>query len=145
MQTIAAMIDYEDSPAAMDWLCRAFGFEERAQLLEPDGWLSHGELTYSSERILLASPSPEYRSPRSRRAQDEREQRLAELPWVIDGILVYVEDADAHHAQALAAGATILSAPSDEGVGRPYRTEDLEGHRWMFLESSADVAFEPGE
>lgn len=136
MQTIVPMIDYEDGPAAMDWLCRAFGFQERARLLEPDGRLSHGELTCRGGRLLLASPSPDYRSPRSRRAQDERERRLAALPWVIDGILVYVEDIDAHYARAAAAGAIILSPPSDDGIGRLYRAEDPEGHRWMFLQGT---------
>ncbi|MFO7696115.1 MAG: VOC family protein [Anaerolineae bacterium] len=137
MQTIVPMIDYEDGPAAMDWLCRAFGFEEGARIVEPNGWLSHGELTYRGGRILLASPSPDYRSPRSRRDADEREQRLAKLPWVIDGILVYVEDVETHYARALAAGATILSKPSDEGIGWLYRAEDPEGHRWMFLQPHA--------
>ena len=34
------------------------------------------------------------------------------------------------------ASAAILSEPEDGGPGRLYRVEDLEGHRWMFLQRS---------
>jgi uncharacterized glyoxalase superfamily protein PhnB len=53
---------------------------------------------------------------------------------VIDGLLVEVDDVDAHHAQAVAAGATVIRPLEDEeGAGmRLYTAEDLEGHRWMF-------------
>lgn len=53
---------------------------------------------------------------------------------MIDGVLVYVTDVDAHFAQAQAVGATILTAPEDGFPGRRYRVEDLEGHRWMFMQ-----------
>jgi PhnB protein len=56
---------------------------------------------------------------------------------VIDRVLVYIADADAHYARALAAGAIILTPPADEGIGRLYRAEDPEGHRWMFLQPVA--------
>jgi len=41
---------------------------------------------------------------------------------------------DAHAERARAAGAVILSEPEDSGVGRLYRAEDVEGHRWMFMQ-----------
>jgi uncharacterized glyoxalase superfamily protein PhnB len=53
---------------------------------------------------------------------------------VVDGVLVYVTDVDTHFAQASAADATILSEPEDGFPGRRYRAEDVEGHRWMFLQ-----------
>ena len=57
---------------------------------------------------------------------------LDEQPYVIDGVLVYVEDVESHFEKAKAAGATILS-PLEGGR---YRAEDLEGHRWMFMQST---------
>jgi PhnB protein len=49
-------------------------------------------------------------------------------------VLVYVDDIDAHYKQAIKAGATILSEPEDGFPARRYRAEDLEGHRWMFMQ-----------
>ncbi len=58
--------------------------------------------------------------------------RWLAVPYVIDGVHVYVEDVDAHFTRARESGATILSEPADTGYGRSYRAADLEGHRWMF-------------
>jgi PhnB protein len=49
-------------------------------------------------------------------------------------VLVFVDDIDEHYARAKHAGATILSEPEDGPPGRRYRAEDLEGHRWMFMQ-----------
>lgn len=53
---------------------------------------------------------------------------------MIDGVLVYVDDVDLHYLGAKQAGANILSLPVDAPYGRLYRAEDLEGHRWMFMQ-----------
>ena len=46
---------------------------------------------------------------------------------------VVVTDADAHHAQAVAAGAEIVSPPTDLDYGsRDYGARDPEGNRWSF-------------
>ena len=51
----------------------------------------------------------------------------------IDGHFVEVDDVDAHHERARAAGATILREPEEPGIGfRIYTAEDPDGHRWMF-------------
>lgn len=56
------------------------------------------------------------------------------------GVLVRVEDADAHHARAAVAGAEILSPPTTYPFGeRQYSARDPGGHRWTFSETVADV------
>ena len=128
------MIAYEDGPAAMDWLARAFGFRERTRQLGANGRLSHGEMDTGGGLIMLATPSPSYQSPRHHRNECAPAREWASVPWVVDGVLVYVADVDAHHRQAVESGATILSDVEDGFPGKRYRAEDVEGHRWMFME-----------
>jgi uncharacterized glyoxalase superfamily protein PhnB len=59
---------------------------------------------------------------------------VAHSPFVADGVLIYVEDARAHYERALGAGATIVRGFEDGPLGRRYSAEDLEGHRWMFMQ-----------
>jgi uncharacterized glyoxalase superfamily protein PhnB len=132
---VIPMLAYEDGPRAMDWLAKAFGFRERTRLTTPDGRLSHGEMDAGHGVIMLATPTPDYESPKHHRDGCDQARKWSSVPYIIDGVLVYVDDVDAHHAQALAAGATILSEVEDGANGRRYRTEDLEGHRWMFMQS----------
>ncbi len=120
--------------AALDWLAKAFGFVEVERILGDDGRLSHGEMRVGTGRIMLATPTPAYEGPRENRTHCERALEWSKVPWVIDGVLVYVDDLDAHFKGAVAAGAVILSNPEDGYPGRRYRAEDLEGHRWMFLQ-----------
>jgi uncharacterized glyoxalase superfamily protein PhnB len=131
---VVPMISYEDGQAAMAWLARAFGFRERMRMKDPDGSLAHGEMDAGDGVIMLATPTPEYRGPRRHRDGCAQARRWSEVPWVIDGALVYVANVDEHFAVAKRAGATILNEPKDDGRGRAYRAEDLEGHRWMFIQ-----------
>jgi PhnB protein len=134
--TVVPMISYEDGIAALDWLQRAFGFEERARMTTPDGRLSHGELAAGDGLIMLASPTPDYQGPRRHREVCEPARKWSSVPWVIDGVLVFVDDIDRHFTRAKAAGATILSDVETGPPGKRYRAEDLEGHRWFFIEKA---------
>jgi PhnB protein len=127
------MIAYEDGVAALEWLARAFGFRERARMLGKDGRLAHGEMEAGDGLIMLATPTPDYEGPRRHRDRCEAARRWSTVPWVIDGVLVYVPDIDAHFDRAKREGATILSELEDGFPARRYRAEDLEGHRWMFM------------
>ncbi|HEV2218720.1 MAG TPA: VOC family protein [Candidatus Dormibacteraeota bacterium] len=131
---VVPMIAYEDGNAAMDWLIDAFGFVEADRRLDDSGRLTHGELEAGDSIIMLATPTPDYESPKHHREHCEAAARWSLVPYIIDGVLVQVEDLDAHFAQARAAGARILSEIEDTPDGRHYRVEDLEGHRWMFEE-----------
>jgi uncharacterized glyoxalase superfamily protein PhnB len=132
--SVIPMISYEDGIRALEWLASAFGFRETARLTTPDGRLSHGEMRAGHGLIMLASPTPEYRGPKRHREACEQARRWSTVPWIIDGVLVYVDHLERHLARAKAAGATILSEIEDGPPGRRYRAEDLEGHRWFFFE-----------
>ncbi len=131
---VIPMIAYENGVAALEWLTRAFGFRERDRMLGPDGSLSHGEMEAGEGVIMLATPTPDYVGPKRHREQCEPARRWSAVPYIIDGVLVHVEDVDAHCERARRAGALILSEPEDTPFGRHYRAEDVEGHRWMFVQ-----------
>jgi len=128
---VIPMIAYEDGPAAMDWLAKAFGFRERDRRVE-NGRLTHGEMDTGGGVVMMATPSAHYHGPKRHREECATAKAWHDVPYIIDGVLVYIDDVDAHFARAEAAGATILSPVEATPDGKRYRVEDLEGHRWMF-------------
>lgn len=135
-QTVVPMLAYANGSAAMDWLVRVFGFKERTRMLDANGRLGHGELVAGDGLIMLATPSPHYEGPKQHRDHCERAARWSEVPYVVDGVLVFVDDVAAHFARAQRESARILSPVEPGPPAARYRVEDLEGHRWMFMERS---------
>lgn len=134
-QGVVPMLSYENGVAALEWLAKVFGFQENMRMLdEKNERLTHGEMETGNGIIMLATPTPDYESPIKHRAHCEQARKWHEVPWVIDGVLVYVDDIDAHYHRAKKAGAVILSHIEDGFPARRYRAEDLEGHRWMFMQ-----------
>ena len=132
-QRIVPMVAYEDTAAAIDWLTAAFGFSEHGRrYVMDDGTIGHAELELDGEIVMLATPSRDYESPKRHRETCDAARRWLDNPWVVDGVLVVVDDLDAHHAAAVAAGANVIRPLEDGPAGRLYTAEDLEGHRWMF-------------
>jgi uncharacterized glyoxalase superfamily protein PhnB len=122
VQTVTPYLLYEDAAAAVDWLCKAYGFEERLRFADAAGTVTHAELTLGDGEVFLGHPGPAYWGPKG----------LGAFTHLVH---VYVADVDAHHAQAVAAGAHIHAEPHDTSYGdRRYDTEDLEGQRWSFAQ-----------
>jgi uncharacterized glyoxalase superfamily protein PhnB len=108
---------YRDGAAAIDFLKRAFGFEERVVYRNDDGTIAHAELSYGPSILMLGND------------RDERYGKRAGQGW----LYAAVEDADAHCARALAAGATLLTELHDTDYGsRDYTARDPEGNMWSF-------------
>lgn len=130
------MLAYVDAVAAIDWLADAFGFRELDRISDEDGTIMHAELETNAEGgiVMLATPSADYESPRRHSERCEQARAWLSVPWIVDGVLVYVEDVDAHFVRARSKGARILSEPEDGPPARRYRVEDVEGHRWMFMQ-----------
>jgi uncharacterized glyoxalase superfamily protein PhnB len=111
------MISYEDVGAAVDWLGKAFGFEESGERFADDeGRVTHAELSLDGATVFLGWPGPDYRSPKRHAQECEQAARWLATPW------------------AKAAGAEVLREPEDQPFGRLYSAADLEGHRWMFTQ-----------
>lgn len=120
---------YQDAPKAIDWLCRAFGFEKHLVVPGDDaGSIAHAQLTYGRGMLMLGSAG------KHGGGYDELVKTPAEVGGVgTQGTYVIVEDADAHFSRARAAGAEIVLELEDASYGgRGYTCRDLEGHVWSF-------------
>jgi PhnB protein len=130
------LLSYEDVGAAIDWLSLAFGFRERGpRSTEEDGTVTHAELELDGALVMLGWPGRDYQSPGHHAEVCEHAQTWLDVPFIVDGVMIYVEDVDRHLERARSAGATILREPKDEPYGRLYNAADLEGHRWMFMQA----------
>lgn len=122
-------LTYDDAPAAIDWLCRAFGFSKRFAVDGPDNRIEHSELSIGTGVVMISSPKTE----------DNRRSPKA-LAGVAQALSVFVEDPDAHYAVAIAAGARLVRELRTEEYGaRGYMVLDPEGHLWYF------GTYRPGE
>jgi uncharacterized glyoxalase superfamily protein PhnB len=125
---IVPSIVYTDLPRAVEWFERVFGFRERAEarLTWPGGGMAWLEVGSALFHIDTASEAG-------------RQDSNAAAPGV--KMKVYVDDVDKHFARAKAAGAKIISEPTDGfWGGRIYRVLDHEGHQWEFSQRGRDLA-----
>jgi len=114
---------YRDAAAALEWLQRAFGLEEVAVHRGDDGSVHHAELRMGPDMVFVGQHGGV--AWLGGRAPDALASTVS--------IYVTVEDPDAHHARAQAAGATIVRGLTDEEYGsREYSARDLEGNLWSF-------------
>lgn len=115
---------YEDVRTAIDWLCRAFGFDVHFVAEEPSRGIVHAQLRMGTELIFLGP------------AKDNDPHGLKSplaLPGQSQLICVAIDDVDAHFERAKRADAVIVMPPYDSRFGaRMYTCLDLEGHIWNF-------------
>src|SRR5688572_31720375 len=126
--TVIPCLRYRDAPAAIEWLCSAFGFERQAVYPNPDGTIAHAQLSFGNGMIMLGSVSGnESEWGRLIRQPDELEGAETQSAYLV------VADADAVYARARAAGAVIVLDIKDEDYGgRGFSCRDPEGHLWSF-------------
>ena len=116
--TVIPELAYTDVSKAVDWLCRAFGFRERLRIGDHRAQLSIGE----GSMIV------------THRCLDEM------CFHSNHGVMVRVDDVDAHCEAARRAGANVVCEPADYPYGeRQYSVVDIGGHRWTFSQTVSDV------
>ena len=129
-QTVTPYLLYEDGAAAIDFLTRAFGFEEVMRSHSPEGRVWHAELRFGDGHVYLGEPGADYRNPKR-------------LGGTTVSVHVYVDDVDQHFARAGEAGAEVKGGPEDRPYGdRVYHAVDPEGHDWFFAQHIRDVPVE---
>lgn len=135
MQNVIPMLSYENGIYSLEWLKKAFGFEENMEMrFVEDGRLTHSELKAGENIIMIATPSPDYESINKQRKRDKQMDKWLSVPWVVNGLLVYIENVEEHFKNAKENGVEILSEIEGDFPGKRYRCADIEGHRWMFMQ-----------
>ena len=120
---------YEDAPAAIEFLCKAFGFEKRAVLVdekEPN-IIQHAQLALDGNMVMLST----YGKSDYTRLAGLKTVRQAggntQIPYVV------IEDVEGHATRARAAGADIFMEPTAQDYGGSnYSARDPEGNVWSF-------------
>jgi uncharacterized glyoxalase superfamily protein PhnB len=120
--TMYPILGYRDLGAAIDWLCRVFGFAPLEVTRNEDGSYVHVELRLGAGVIMPTTT---------------RDQTNPENPWEgpigTQGLYVALDGVEAHYERAVAEGAEIVRplATTDWG-SREYTARDLEGNLWAF-------------
>lgn len=123
--TTIPCLRYRDAHAAIDWLCKAFGFEKHAVHDDDQGGVAHAQLTFGHGMIMLGSVRDNAYG-RQVTQPSENDGRVTQSAYVV------VADCKAHYERAKAAGAEITDAYSEKDYGGGYSCRDLEGHLWSF-------------
>jgi uncharacterized glyoxalase superfamily protein PhnB len=121
-QQVTPYLLYEDGEAAVKFLTGAFGFHEVDRQTGAAGGM-HVELEVASGggRIYLGQPPTGFDNPSKVGATSL--------------LYVLVDDVDAHHERAKAAGAAITEEPNNLPYGhRRYSCTDPQGHEWTFAQ-----------
>ena len=126
---IIPTLRYRDAPAAIDFLCNAFGFERHAVYADPAdaSIIHHAQLVRDGSMIMLSSVRDSDYAARAPMVTVAEAGGNTQAPYIV------LDDVDGHAARARAAGADIFMAPEDQDYGgRVYSCRDPEGHVWSF-------------
>lgn len=116
-QNVFPALRYRDARAAIEFLKSAAGFEELTVMENDDGTIAHGELVFEGGVVMVST------------LRDE-ETRFPGGPITM---YLALDDVDAHHDRAVAAGAEVVMELTDQDYGsREYAIRDPEGSVWTF-------------
>lgn len=106
----------------IDFVKQAFSAQEDHCFADPQGVVNHAELTIGDSKLMIGeAKTPEGAMPST--------------------LYLYVSDADATFARAVAAGATVISQPADQFYGdRHGGIKDPCGNQWWIATHIEDVS-----
>ncbi len=126
-RTIIPNLRYRDAVPAIEFLCQAFGFEERAVFADPEdaSMVHHAQLVLDGNMIMVSSVvDSEFAKVLT---------TVEEAGGNTQTLYVTLDDVDGHAEQARSKGARIFMEPEDQDYGgRSYSVLDTEGNAWTF-------------
>jgi uncharacterized glyoxalase superfamily protein PhnB len=119
--TIYPSLRYRNAREAIDWLAEAFDFAEKEAHTDDDGVIRHAEVYVPGGGLVMLGTEPD--------GGDPQWGKHAGMSW----LYISVEDPDALHDRASAAGADIVRALENTDYGsREFSARDPEGNIWSF-------------
>jgi MerR family transcriptional regulator, thiopeptide resistance regulator len=120
IRSTTGLLVYDDLAAAQDYIVRVYGLTAGPLEHDADGRAIHAEVRAGDQVIWLHPAGEQFQSPRT-------------LGGVSSMTVIAVDDADAHYARSVDAGAVIIEEPVDQNYGvREYGARDPEGQLWFF-------------
>ncbi|MEU1179285.1 VOC family protein [Streptomyces sp. NPDC005820] len=120
--TVAPWVVTDDTGAFLDFVTQAFDGEELARVSTEDGLIGHGEIRVGDTVVLAFDRHPDW-------------------PALPSLLRVFVADADASFARAVAAGGQVVTALADSAFGqRGGRIKDPFGNIWWVVGRIEDVS-----
>jgi uncharacterized glyoxalase superfamily protein PhnB len=116
-------LSYRDARAALDFLAKAFGFEETACYARDDdsSIVEHAEMRWPLGGGIMFGTAEKDDTPFGQRVPGN------------DSVYVVCDDPDALFERATAAGAEVVRGLKDEDYGsRGFTVRDPEGNLWSF-------------
>jgi len=129
---LAPYLTVKNAAKAIEFYAAALGAQERFRLVGPSGGIGHAELSIGACVVMISDEAPDFGalSP----------QTLGGSPIKLH---LYVEDADAAVARAVAAGAVVSRTVKDEFYGdRVGLIVDPFGYSWHIASRIEDVGAE---
>jgi uncharacterized glyoxalase superfamily protein PhnB len=121
--TVWPVLTYRDARAAIEFLSKAFGFEERAAYPRDDdpSIIVHGEMRWPLGGGVMFGSAGKDDSPFGQRVPGN------------DSVYVVCDDPDGLFERAVAQGAEVVRGLVDEDYGsRGFTVRDPEGNLWSF-------------
>ena len=127
-ETVTPYLIVHDAAAAIDYYTKAFGAVELMRFPDKDGRIHHAEIRIGRGVVMLADEVDGHKGPRS----------LGGTPV---SLMFYVDDVDAVHARAVAAGGKVTRPVADQFYGdRSGGITDPFGHTWWISTHKEDVS-----
>ncbi len=112
----------KDVAAQLDFVTRAFGAVIHVKMKAPDGSIGHCDVSINGAHIMMGQACGDHK----------------EIPAML---YLYVEDADAVHAKALAAGGILDMSVKDQFYGdRSGSVKDANGNTWWIATHKEDLS-----
>jgi PhnB protein len=119
--TVTPYLAVNGAAKLLDFLKATFGAQEKEMMRRPDGTIGHAEVTIGNSVVMLGEAAGDFKPTPAT-------------------LYVYVEDADAIYARALAAGATSIRPPETQFYGdRHGAVTDPVGNSWWIATHVEDV------
>ena len=121
--TVTPYIFVDEADAFVRFLITGLGGEEMGIHYRPDGAIANAQVRIGTATIMVSEASVDY-------------------PAMPASYYLYVDDADAAMAQAIAAGATSIMAVADMPYGdRQGGVRDMHGNIWWISQRLRDAPY----